>query len=89
MPRLKPPAPAIAERRYFARIEEPRALTMEHDTESLGTDNLDHVVGQALQLIFKRDTQFESWLERHPEPTPKLTRSKATSTRTGSEGGAL
>jgi hypothetical protein len=36
----------------------------EHDTESLGTDNLDHVVGKALQLIFKRDTQFESWLEQ-------------------------
>ena len=37
MPLLKPPEPVIAERRYFARIEEPLALTMEHDTESLGT----------------------------------------------------
>ena len=62
IPRLRPPA--IAECRYYVRIEEPRALTMEHDTESLGTDNLDHVVGQALQLIFKRDTQLESWLEQ-------------------------
>ena len=71
MPLLKLPEPAIAERRYYVRIEEPRALTMEHDTESIGTDNLDHAMGQALQLIFRRDTQFESWLEQHSEPTPK------------------
>jgi len=46
MPLPKLPEPVIAERRYFARIEEPLALTMEHDTEALGTDNLDHVVSR-------------------------------------------
>jgi hypothetical protein len=89
MPLLKPPEPVIAQRRYYVRIEEPLALTMERYAEFLGTDNLDHVVSQALQFIFKRDTQFKSWLEEHPEPTPKPTRSKATSKRTAPEGGAL
>jgi hypothetical protein len=85
----KPPEPGIIQRRYYLRFEEPLALTMERYAEFLGTDNLDHVVSQALQFIFKRDTQFKSWLEEHPEPTPKPTRSKATSKRTAPEGGAL
>src|SRR5579863_7647462 len=89
MPPLKPFAPAITQRRYFPRIGEPCALTMEHDTESLGTDNLDRVVGRALQCIFKHNRQFESWLQQHPKPTPKLTRSETTFTRTASEVGAL
>jgi hypothetical protein len=67
MPRLKPTEPVIAERRYFARIEEPLALTMEHDTEALGTDNLDSVVSRALQFMFKRDSQFKSWLGQKPD----------------------
>ena len=67
MPRLKPPAPAIAQRRYYVRIEEPHALTMEHDTEALGTDNLDNVVSRALQFMFKRDSQFKSWLGHKPD----------------------
>ena len=62
MPLPKLPEPVIAERRYFARIEKPLALTMEHDTEALGTDNLDNVVSRALQFMFKRDSQFKSWL---------------------------
>ena len=85
----KPPEPGILQRRYYLRFEEPLALTMERYAEFLGTDNLDHVVSQALQFIFKRDTQFKSWLEEHPELTPKPTRSKATSKRTAPEGGAL
>ena len=67
MPLLRLPEPVIAERRYFARIEEPLALTMEHDTESLGTDNLDNVVSRALQFVFKRDSQFKSWLGQKPD----------------------
>jgi hypothetical protein len=59
MPLLKPPEQQIATRKFFVRIEEPLALTMERYTEFLGTDNLDHVVGQALQFNFKRDTQVQ------------------------------
>lgn len=76
MPLLKPPEPQIATRKFFIRIEEPLAVTMERYAEFLGTDNLDHVVGQALQFIFKRDTQFKSWLARNPEAKPGPARSK-------------
>jgi len=86
MPLLKPPEPVIAQRRYYVRIEEPLALTMERYAEFLGTDNLDHVVSQAVQFIFKRDSQFKSWLEQNPQTTPKPVRSKASSKRTASDG---
>ena len=62
MPLLKPPEPQIVVRKFYVRIEEPLARTMERYAEFLGTDNLDHVVSQALQFIFKRDSQFKSWL---------------------------
>jgi hypothetical protein len=51
-------------RKFYVRIEEPLARTMERYAEFLGTDNLDHVVSQALQFIFKRDSQFKFWLEQ-------------------------
>jgi hypothetical protein len=86
MPLLKPPEPQIAMRKLFIRIEEPLALTMECYAEFLGTDNLDHVVSQALQFIFKRDSQFKSWLEQNPEPTSKPLRSKTSSKSTNSNG---
>jgi hypothetical protein len=62
MPLLKPPEAVITQRRYYLRIEESLALTMQRYAEFLGTDNLDHVVSQALQFIVKRDSQFKSWL---------------------------
>ena len=77
MPLLKPPEPAIAQRRYYVRIEEPPALTMERYAEFLGTDSLDHVVSQALQGIFKRDTHFKSWLAQTPDAKPESARSKS------------
>ena len=88
MPLLKPPEPQIAVRRFYVRIEEPLTLTMERYAEFLGTASIDHVVTQALQFIFKRDSQFKSWLEQHPEPTLKPARSKATSKSTAPDGGA-
>src|SRR5258708_30268762 len=86
MPLLKPPEPQIAMRKFFIRIEEPLALTMERYAEFLGTDNLNHVVSQALQFIFKRDSQFKSWLEQNPEATSKPLRSKTSSKSTNSNG---
>ena len=88
MPLLKPPEPVISQRRYYLRIDESLAQTMERYAEFLGTASIDHVVAQALQFIFKRDTQFKSWLEQNPEPTPKPVRSKARSKRTTTGGGA-
>jgi hypothetical protein len=86
MPLLKPPEPQIVVRKFYVRIEEPLARTMERYAEFLGTDNLDHVVSQALQFIFKRDSQFKSWLEQNPETTSKPLRSKTTSKSTNSNG---
>jgi hypothetical protein len=74
---LKPPEPVITQRRYYVRMEESLVQTMERYAEFLGTSSIDHVVAQALQFIFKRDSQFKSWLEQNPEPTPKPARSKA------------
>jgi hypothetical protein len=88
MPLLKPPEPVVIPRRYYLRIDESLAQTMERYAEFLGTDNLDHVVSQALQFIFKRDTHFKSWLEQHPEPTPKPARTKTASKSTAPDGGA-
>lgn len=57
---------------------------MERYAEFLGTDNLDHVVSQALQFIFKRDTQFKSWLAEHPQAAPtKPSRAKPRSADEG------
>ena len=88
MPLLKPPEPQIVMRKFYVRIEEPLARTMECYAEFLGTDNLDHVVSQALQFIFKRDSQFKSWLEQNPEPTPKPVKPKASSNSAAPDGGA-
>src|SRR5438477_12126546 len=67
MPLLKPPEPQIVMRKFYVRIEELLALTMERYAEFLGTDNLDHVVSQALQFMFKRASQFKSWLAQNPD----------------------
>ena len=87
MPLLKPPEPVITQRRYHLRIQESLAHTMERYAEFLGTPSIDHVVAQALQFIFKRDSQFKSWLEQNPEPTPKPAKSKAGSKTTAPAGG--
>jgi len=87
MPLLKPPEPVTTQRRYYLRIDESLAQTMERYAEFLGTASIEHVVAQALQFIFKRDTQFKSWLEQNPEPTPKPARSKTRSKSTDSNGG--
>jgi hypothetical protein len=86
MPLLRPPEPQIVVRKFYVRIEESLARTMERYAEFLGTDNLDHVVSQALQFIFKRDSQFKSWLEQNSEATSKPLRSKTSSKSTNSNG---
>jgi len=88
MPLLKPPEAVITQRRYYLRIEESLALTMERYAEFLGTASIDHVVTQALQFIFKRDSQFKSWLAQNPEPTPKPVKPKAGCNSAASDGGA-
>ncbi len=88
VPLLTPPEAAITQRRYYLRIEESLAQTMERYAEFLGTASIDHVVTQALQFIFKRDSQFKSWLAQNPEPTPKPVKPKVSSNSAASDGGA-
>ena len=54
MPLLKPPAPTVAKRKYYIRIDEPLALTMERYAEFIGTHSADHVITQALEFVFKK-----------------------------------
>ena len=85
---LRPPEPQIVVRRFYVRIEEPLTLTMKRYAEFLGAASIDHVVTQALQFIFKRDSQFKSWLEQNPEPPPKPVKPKASSNSSAPDGGA-
>jgi hypothetical protein len=63
MPLLKPPAATVAKCKYYIRIEEPLALTMERYAEFIGTHSADHVITQALEFVFKKDSEFSQWLE--------------------------
>ncbi len=88
MPLLKPPDPQIATRRLYLRIDESLAQTAERYAEFLGTDKLDHVVSQALEFIFKRDSQFKQWLAAHPltdSPARQGTRNARTKTPNGGQ----
>ena len=76
---LKPPKPLITKRKYYVRIEQPLAATMERYAEFLGAISIDHVIAQALEFIFKRDTQFKAWIALHPEPTTREDVNKAGS----------
>ena len=50
------------------RIEEPLAITLDRYAEFLGTTGIDHVVNQALEFVFRKDTDFKEWLAQHSEP---------------------
>jgi hypothetical protein len=62
MPLLSPPTPEIPKRKYFVKIDEPLAITMEKYTEFIQTDSMDHVIAQALDFVFRKDTDFKAWL---------------------------
>ena len=87
MPLLKPPEPQLATRRLYMRIDESLAQTAERYAEFLGTNKLDHVISQALEFIFKRDSQFKHWLTEHPSQSLRSTAPKSTSKEQGNDGG--
>jgi len=92
MPLLKRPAPVIPKRQYHVRIQEPLALKMERYAEFLGAANIDHVIGEALDFVFKKDTDFNAWLAEHPEGSDsagaKPVRRRAKANGTGAALGA-
>jgi len=66
MPLLKPPKTPVSKRKYYIRLDEPLALTMERYAEFIGANSADHVITQALELVFKKDSDFRDWLEKNP-----------------------
>ena len=76
MPLLKPPEPTVAKRKYYVRLDEPLAATMERYAEFIGAHTADHVISQALEFVFKKDSDFREWLEKNPtrSPGPSLRR---------------
>jgi hypothetical protein len=70
MPLLKPPAPEVTKRKYYVRIDEPVAQQMEKYAQFLGSKTVDYVIAEALDFVFKKDTQFHAWLAEHPGSPP-------------------
>lgn len=78
MPLLKSPEPPIAKRKYYIRIAEPLAQTMERYAEFISANSVEHVIGQALELVFRKDVEFREWLEKHPSGKKKESVTKET-----------
>jgi hypothetical protein len=68
MPLLRPPDPRIPKRRLYIRIEEPLAITLDRYAEFLGTTGGDHSVNQALEFVFRKDSDFKERLSHNPQP---------------------
>jgi hypothetical protein len=85
MPLLKPPAPEIPKRKYYVRIEEPLAAKMERYAAFLGAKTIDHVIGQALDFIFRKDGEFNAWLADQPE-TSQVTATNSVRRRPKANG---
>jgi len=71
MPLLRPPDPQIPTRKFYVRIEEPLAVTLDRYAEFLGTTGIDHVINQALEFVFRKDGDFKEWVNQHPQPAAK------------------
>src|SRR6185437_6247839 len=83
MPLLKPPEPTVAKRKYYIRIDEPLAVTMERYAEFIGAHTADHVISQALEFVFKKDGDFRDWLEKNPARSSQPSLRKASAMRRG------
>ena len=83
MPLLKGPEPTVAKRKYYVRLDEPLAVTMERYAEFIGARSADHVISQALEFVFKKDGDFRDWLEKNPARSSHPTLRKASATRRG------
>ena len=66
MPLLKSPEQPIAKRKYYLRLAEPLALTLESYAEFISASSVEHVITQALELVFRKDAEFRAWLEKNP-----------------------
>jgi hypothetical protein len=83
MPLLKPPEPTVAKRKYYIRLDEPLAVTMERYAEFIGAHSADHVISQAVEFVFKKDSDFREWLEKNPSRISQPSLRKANAIRPG------
>jgi hypothetical protein len=81
MPLLRPPDPQVPKRKFYVRIEEPLAVTLDRYAEFLGATGIDHVVNQALEFVFRKDGDFKDWLSQNPQPAPRRTLSQRKKAR--------
>ena len=94
MPLLTPRDPKVPTTKFYVRIEEPLAITLDRFAEFLGTIGVDHVVNQAWEFVFRKDTAFKKWLAQCPESAlrknvgQRKTSRSSLSTTTGAAGGA-
>lgn len=66
MPLLKSPETPIAKRKYYIRLADPLAQAMERYAEFISASSVEHVITQALELVFRKDAEFRAWLEKNP-----------------------
>lgn len=64
MPILKKPSVAIVRKAVTIRMPEPIVTELHQHARFLG-GTLDHVVVEALQLVFKKDREFRQWLSEN------------------------
>src|ERR1017187_10549910 len=91
MPLLDPPKPEIPKRKYYVKIDEPLAIMMEKYAEFIQTKSMDHVIAQALDFVFRKDTDFKAWLTdgsgTAPSPPAKTKPAKAAAREKQPENG--
>jgi hypothetical protein len=54
---------------------------MERYAEFIGTHSADHVITEALEFVFKKDTDFREWLDKNPKRNPEPSMRKTNATR--------
>ena len=64
----RPPA-TIAKKAVTVRMPEPVAETLHQYASFIGS-SLDHVIVEALKLIFKKDAEFKAWQDQRRTPLP-------------------
>lgn len=72
----RPPA-TIAKKAVTVRMPEPVAKTLHEYATFLGS-SLDHVVVEALKLIFKKDAEFRAWQAEHRDWTRRAAGEQAS-----------
>ncbi|HEV2381821.1 MAG TPA: hypothetical protein VG206_18790 [Terriglobia bacterium] len=69
----RPPA-TVAKKAVTIRLPEPVAHTL-HDYATFLGSSLDHVVVEALKLVFKKDAEFKAWqIQQNSSPPPSAVR---------------